>query len=106
MPRLGELAMECGPHVSPVPARQLESLKDFSRQGMEKADGTDVHPLPQPSTVGSTDSTTTDVPANVGRWREIVHGWVVMVSRGRSGQVQGRYHLGPSSAPCPTIASR
>ena len=48
MPRLGELVVDCGPHVSPIAARELESLKDFPHHGIGEADGTDLHPLPQP----------------------------------------------------------
>ena len=39
--------MSCSPHVSSVPARELESLEDVSHHGIGEADGTDLHPLPQ-----------------------------------------------------------
>ena len=46
MPCFGELAVDCCPHIGPVPTREVESLKDVLRQGIGEGDGTDLHPLP------------------------------------------------------------
>ena len=46
VPGVGELAVDGGPHVSSVTARELGPFKDVPRHGIGEADGRNLHPGP------------------------------------------------------------